>query len=323
MTRLLTLALFAIAMLCACGGGGSVASPATSAPTLTPYAAKLVFVGPLNGTAAIAARTRGLTLRRILDSGTGTPPPVMVISPMNADGTIDGIAASVFGGVVEAVVSPAATGSPQTTFSNTNGAVALATIAPTSFPTNIVAEENATTSGTPNAQASGLVTAAIGAPVNQSPATQVYAYQAISVSCENPLPERSSPGWAYANGAWSAVSSPAQADVYLTGPKCPGAFFATTPDATFAVLNFPGGGATLSTDTAFCSIAASQWQDAEASADMETIDTLNADGSQNTELLAKTRDGSHLFKLFPNSFGPYPGDISGAIEVSGSSVDGF
>jgi len=59
------------------------------------------------------------------------------------------------------------------------------------------------------------------------------------------------------------------------------------------------------------------------SLDLHTAITLNPDGSQNSELLFKTRDAAHIVKAFPNVLAQSGGEYSGAVQVSGSSVDGF
>lgn len=320
------LACFTLA-LAACGGnstGGNPIAPPT--PTPVAYQAQLVFKGPLAGAASgistlsIGRSVQSMNQRGILAAPGATPAPIMVVTALAANGTLDGSPSNIYGGTVQAVVSPAPSSSPSAAFSNTNNAAVLGSISPApTLPANVVAEQNVTSGNVVDTQSAGTVTATISSPVNQSVQTPVYAYAPISVTCENPEPAGSAPGWAYVNSAWVTESTPAASDIYLTGPDCPGSFYAATADAA---LNFPGGGLLFSTDTPFSSLTASQWVATQTSVDMQTIDALNPDGSQNTELLAKTRGGA-IFKLFPNSFGPVPGDISGAIEVSGNSIDGF
>ena len=323
------LSALAIVALAACGGGSSGSNP-IAPPTTAPvsYQAQIVFKGPLAGsqsgvsTLSTGREIQSMNQRGILAAPGATPVPIMVVTALAANGTLDGSPANVYGGVVQVVVSPLPSASPQVAFSNTNNAAVLATAAPTTLPSGVIAQENVSSGNVVNTQASGVVTAAITNPISQSPQTQVYAYAPISISCANPEPAGSSPGWAYANGAWAPALSPGASDIYLTGPSCPGAFYATTPDPTYAVLNFPGGGSTISTDTPFSSISATQWVNTETSVDLESINTPQPDGSFSGEVLAKTRSGS-IFKIFPNSFGPFPGDVSGAVEVSGASIDGF
>ncbi|MHB8416412.1 MAG: hypothetical protein ACYDB1_13760, partial [Acidiferrobacteraceae bacterium] len=103
---------------------------------------------------------------------------------------------------------------------------------------------------------------------------------------------------------------------------CDGAFAVPGDNGT---LNFPGGGTLISTDSPFSALAASQWANTETSVGMAALMLQNADGSINAELIAKTRDGSHIFKVFPNSVGGSAGDLDyeGAVEVAGAGVDGF
>lgn len=323
MKRFLLLGSFLMsAALAACGGGGSSpVSVPTLAPTIKPvsYTSKLVFTGALAGR-AIQSDLR--QAQSVAMDAAATPLPIMVISPIAADDTIDGSDATAWGGVVQAVVSPMPSASPSTTFSNTNPDAALGTPVPGTpqpLPSGVIAQTTVFTSGTQNAQASGTASAAIGAPVNQTPTTAVYAYRAISIRCKSPMPSGSASAWKFDGTQFVPTTDQTQADVYLTGPGCD-----TPSSESGPTLHFPGGAVTASTDTAFCNITASLVATNPAvTLDMNAMNMKNADGSFNIEIIAKTADGTHTFKMFPGSFGAVDADYSGAIEVSGLGVDGF
>lgn len=315
---------------CGGGGGGGVSTPvpvATNAPPA--YTSYLRFIGPMAGRTTLQAVIR--EARSLAPKDAATPVPIMVVTSDTANGNSPG-SGPAFGGQIEAVVSPmpSATNIP-VTFSNTNSAATIAATptplpgqTPMPLPTGVIAVNNVNaTAGATNIQTAGTATATIGSPVNQSPQVLVFSYKSISVDCDQ-TDIGSAAGWKYdaSSASWVTVTDPAQADIYLIGPKCPGAFSAPTTSG-YAQLNIPGGGLTQSTDNVFASIVASQCTNTETSVDMGFINTINPDGSQNTEVCAKTRDGLHVFKLFPNSFGPYPGSIAGAVEIAGSGIDGF
>lgn len=307
----------AAAFLTACGGGSSgvTPQPVRTNPPVT-YTSYLRFTG------ALAGHTIQSDLRRAqsvaLDAG--TPIPIMVIAPIASSGDIGSGSYQIFGGTVEAVVSPEPSATPSATFTNTNPDAQLSP-PQMSLPSGVIAAQVATSNGTPNVQASGVVTANIGAPVNQAPTTAVYTYAAISLECvSSAMAPGSAAAWKWTGSAWATATDPAQADVYLSGPRCntPGST-TTDPDPT---VHFPAGGVVLSTDTPFSSITASQWANTVTSLDLLQAITQNPDGSDNAIVVAKTASGA-IFKMFPNGLGSYNYEYSGAIEVSGSSVDGF
>jgi hypothetical protein len=155
--------------------------------------------------------------------------------------------------------------------------------------------------------------------VNQTPATQVYAYRGIALYCAMPMISGAASGWKYNGGTDWVPATNGQADIYLSGPGC------TNPSGeAHPTLHIPGGATTISTDFAFCNLSASQWANTASTVDLGVINQMNPDGSFNAEIIGKTADGAHTFKLFPNSFGGIsPGNYAGAVEVSGASVDGF
>lgn len=307
----------------ACGGGsGSGGGTLPRGASSVSYTTSLVFVGSLAGHGSKVTAARVHSVRPLAVVGTDA---IMVVEPITASGLIDGNPANDFGGTAYVEVSPSPATSPSVSFSISTSLATFSTPQPnvTSPPGTLTYYVVTSSTSAPNTQGSGTATAMISDPVDESPSSPVYAYMAIAMNCGSPAPQGDSVGWAWNAGSqsWQAVSNPSQADIYLTGPNCPGAFNQTTGDG-YAVLNFPGGGLTISTDNAFSSITASGWANDETSVDMETIDALNGDGSQNTLLIAKTRGGV-IFKVFPNIYGPNPGDYAGAIEVSGASIDGF
>jgi hypothetical protein len=317
------------ALLTACGGGGGTLSP-TPLPTnpATQYSSKLVFTG------ALAGRQIQSDLRQAesaMPMSAATPIPIMIFSPLTASGNLGSAVypgGSGEGGYLEAVVSPQPTAAPTTTFTQTNTNAKISPTptpnpaqTPAPLPTGVIGEVFVSSNGTPNVQSAGSASAAIGSPVNQTPAAQVYVYEAISLECAQPLNAGSAPAWKWNGSGWVTVSAPSQADIYLTGPKCTVPGFAS--NETYPTLHYPGGGSHFSTDTPFSNFNTSQWQNAETSYDLHSLVTSNPDGSNNGELLIKTADGAHTIKMFPAGVSSYPGEYDAAVEVSGASIDGF
>lgn len=318
----ITLGAILCAALAACGGGSS-GGGITPTPIVTnqpAYTSQIVFVGVLAGRAIQADLRRAQSLSPMVS---GTPVPIMVVSPMTAQDTIGNIGGSNgFGGYVEAVVSPMPSSSPSVTFTTDNPNSEFGTPGPSvTLPPGVIAQEPIGSNPSAiNVQSAGTASAAISAPVNQSPTTNVYTYRAISLECASPLAAASSPAWAWSGSTWNAVSTIAAADIYMTGPYCDAPFNSSESETT---VHFPGGGVTISTDTPFSGIVATQWANTLTSADLAALITLNPDGSSNGEIVFKTSSGA-VVKLFPNgiSRGSNP-DYSGAVEVSGASIDGF
>lgn len=327
------LGILACALLAACGGGSSgggyTPQPKQSNPPATTYSAHLRFVGALAGQTAIQS-----DLRRAqsvaLDAGTATPIPIMIAAPIE---TVSGLGCVAnecgVGGVVQVVVNPAPSASPAaTTFANTAAHVKIVATptpqpgaTPAPLPSGVIAEANVQNDGTDNVQSSGIASASIGAPVNQQPTTQVYQYMAVGLEC-TPRDSTYSPGWAWNGSGWVTVFNPSQADLYVTGSGCSGNFAVAGDTGT---LHFPGGGTTISSDTPFSSVNASQWTNAQTGIAGSTLTAANPDGSVNAIIVAKTRDGQHIFKVFPNYMAAYGNglDYAGAAEVSAAGVDGF
>jgi hypothetical protein len=335
--RFLTLGVVLLGSgLAACGGGdgsGSAAFTPGGDRTHVSYASKLVFVGPLAGVRSQSAQQiqpELASLGRIQDDETSTPTPIMIASAISNNCNFGCNVAGSEQGVVEALVSPQPSVTPTISFSQTATdveIVATPTPAPSAspepLPSGVIAEAGVASNGDSEVQSTGTATATIGDPVDESPTTPVYQYLAIAADCiADDSPSSSGPGWAWNGSAWTQVSNPSQADVYVTGSSCDGLYNVVGDSGT---LHFPGCGAFVSTDTAFCSLLASQWADTYTSMSIATLEIQNGDGSINAELIAKTRNGSYTFKVFPNALGGSAGDMSfdGAIEVSSSGVDGF
>ena len=329
--KTLLITLFALS-LAACGGGGSTSPGPGPVPTNQPtvYTAQIVFRGVLAG-----AQMQS-DLRRPL-SAVATPIPIMIAEPMTNQlniGNCFGIGCS--GGQVEAVVSPAPSSAPQTTFASTTSNVALVPTpspAPNTSPapqaSGVVATQNIVGSASAiNLQSAGTISATVGGSVNQTTTTAVYTYQAISLACVSipaahvaPAPG-AGPAWAFVSGVWTQVATAAQADIYMSGPSCnmPGGFQTTEASDT---LHFPYGGLVISTDTPFVNILASQWSNTVQSLNMATITTFNPDQSTNSTVIFKTASGQ-VVKIFGEGFGDGGNpDYTGAVDVSGASVDGF
>lgn len=322
-----------VGILAACGSGPSGGPIPTPRPTVSPtptptpkvqYTSAIVFSGALSGR-QIQADLRQVELKALTS---GTPPPIMVVSPIASNGTIGGSSANAFGGTVQAEVSPLPSATPSVTFSTTTTDVLFQTPDPSSspqLPSGVVAQANVGSNPTvQNVQISASASAAIGSPVNQTPSDQVYEYKAISLECPNvtgiPMNPGSAPAWAWDGSNWNPVTNLANADIYMTGPHCTGQYASSEVDTT---IHYPGGGTLVSTDNAFNSLLASNYVNSTGSfATLTQMIMQNGDGSENAEILFKA--GTVLVKLFPNSIqtGTTP-DFSGAIEVSGSSVDGF
>ncbi|MHB1770094.1 MAG: hypothetical protein ACYCPH_03430 [Minisyncoccota bacterium] len=342
MKQLFTIAGLALAILAlaACGGGGSSSGggggyvPPNPPPPATTYSASLRFVGPLDG---VQIQSDLRQAQSVSPMSAATPLPIMIMSPIE-NGYIGG---SIYvgtnqQGVVQAIVSPSPASTPTVTFSQTDASATIAPtptpqpgITPPPLPAGVVAENGVASNGVDNVQASGVASAVIGSPVNQSPTTAIFQYMALGVDCIAPtgpigvLPSGAGePGWYYTGTGWAQTTDPTKADIYVTGSKCDGSFAVPGDNGT---LNFPGGGTFISTDTPFSALTASQWANTETSVGISALMLQNADGSFTAELIAKTRDGLHTFKVFPNSFGGSAGDFDyeGAVEVSGAGVDGF
>lgn len=308
----------AVTMLAACGGGAGSPGPGpVPIPSSTPisYSASLRFVGVLAGQMQSALRAA----QAVSPMAQSTPIPIMLVSPMTAQNNIGSEHGSAQG-LVEAVVSPLPVPSNvPVTFANTDVDASvgptptpLPSQTPMPFPTGVIAENLVVADVHPQVQSAGVATATIGNPINQQPQTNVYVYLPISIECQNPLDPGSASAWNWNGSAWVAASAPS--DVYVS---CSG----KTPSTQ--TLNIPGGFTTFSTDTPFSALSTSQWANTYTSEDFETLATLNPDGSANTEIVAKTADGKHIFKMFPYTIDSYPGEYSGAVEVSGAGVDGF
>lgn len=254
----------------------------------------------------------------------GAPIPIMVVEP-----PVSGKDTSVYGGEVQAVVSPVPSASPSSvTFTQTNTGAALTTPAPgVSTPTpppGVVSQVQVNGVNVVQTQSAGTATADIGAPVNQAPTTPVYSYMSIEMSCINGSfsPGGLQPaymhyiGWQWNGSSWVGDTNASTSDVYMDGPKCQDSLNPSESDYT---IHIPGGDVRISTDTPFSSIIASQWSSTETSFDPNAIGLINPDGSVQCMVIGKTRDGSHVFKWDAANAGCQ----FGAIETSGSSVDGF
>jgi hypothetical protein len=257
-----------------------------------------------------------------------TPIPIMVVSSFQS-----GVDTSAYGGQVEAVVSPMPSVSPTVTFTQTNAnAKVVATptpqpgATPVPLPTGVIAAEILASTSAVQAQSSGTASAQIGSPVNQTPTTPVYSYMSIALDCYpgpsnlvgagSANPYTAHFGWKWTGSTWAPDDNVSDADIYVDGPNC----VAPNSSEGFATIHVPGGESQLSTDTPFSSVSASQTFSG-TSVNLDPVPPLtNADGSNNALIVGKTRDGLHVFKLFPNHLGF---GIFGAVEVSGDSVDGF
>jgi hypothetical protein len=321
---LLTIAL--CGLLAACGGGSSGGTTPIVTPTSTPitYAAKIVFTGALAG--AQAGSQIQADLRQI-ESGSGTPPPIMVVSAPES-----GIDASVYGGEVDAVVSPYPSASPSVTFTQTNSAAAITTPAPPAegqtpapLPTGVIAQVNVNGTNAVQTQSAGTATATIGAPVSAAPTTPIYSYMSIALDCyasggiagNNFGPYAAHFGWQWTGTTWTPDDDVSTADIYIDGPGCA----APNPTEASMTVHVPAGDIRLTTDTPFSSVAASAWVNSETSFTILQAITTNPDGSNTGFVIGKTAGGA-VFKLFPNALGTSAG-MFGGIEVSGDSVDGF
>ncbi len=332
--KVLFFGLLLAALAVGCSGsstGGPIGTPPTPQPVA--YQAQLVFKGPLAGsqsgisTLSTGREIQSMNQRGILSAPGATPVPIMVLSP-NAPGTVLGAPQGSFGGIVEVVVSPAPSASPQVAFSQTNANAAISP-APTPQPgqtpfpygANVVAVADVTGGSTVNAQSAGSATATITSPVNTAPTTQVFAYQVISVNCLLQSPGDAA-GFAWNGSTWTPETTIAASDVYNTDASsgCAAPF----DSGTTAVLNFPYGAVALSDAIPFSSLIASQWSNSFTSISCASLMAPNPDGSINATILFKTANGS-IAKLFPNSVGgnSIQCSLGGAVEVSGSSIDSF
>ena len=297
--------------LTACGGGSSAPGGTITPPTSPPvnYTATLKAVSPLGGN-QIQAFLTGIHPQ----SGTATPVPIMVVQPTKSDGSIGSIGSNTV--QVQVIVSPQPPSLVTPTFANANTHVILTTPAPgRTPPPGVYAVEYASADNTIGAQSSGAVVANIGMPVNQSPTIQSYSYPGFTVGCT----VNSAPALKIVGTAFVSASDIASADIYATGPNCAGVFNSTGAQT----IHFPGGGVMLSTYTPYVSVAATQWANTQTSSDIQTMMHQQPDGSFNALLVAKTRDGLHIFKVYPLQMQSVPVELSGPVQVAGASIDGF
>lgn len=307
----------------ACSGGGTPGVVPTTAPTLAPvaYNAQLLFGGTLAGSRSTKSIDghRHNSMIAPLTAG-ATPVPIMIVNPATVSGVFSNT--SGYGGLAYAVVSPGPSSSPSAVVTDGSAyASAAPTANPSSAPSGTVATYVVTSNNTGvGQQSASTVSVALGSPVNQTPTTAVYSYMSIALGCVGD--PGTSPAYKWDGTTWQPQASSVGADIYLTGSKCTDAGF-IDPTETYGTLHFPGGGSMLSTAVAYCDITAASWVNTQTTADLGVAITSNPDGSENGTVLAKTADGLHTFKFFPNDLGSYPGNDYGAIEVAGSSIDGF
>lgn len=341
MKRLLLIACVALGFgVAACSGGGSTGGtpptqgPApTSTPTTAPvsYTARLVFTGALAGKQEIQS-----DLRRIaLDSG-ASPPPIGLGAPI---AVVDGVPQAGSSrawdtGQIEVMVSPEPSTTPTISYSVTGDNLAIQTPnpsqSPNPLPSGVYARQyvGVSPSSSPNAQASGIASADISAPVSATPTTPWYLLKQISLECQfsntvNPgvNDPGSQPGWTYdaTTNSWNAATSLATADIYMTGSHCFSPGYSDAND--YLTIHVPGGDVRFTTDTSYFAIAASQWANSETSFILDPTELVQADLSYDAIVLGKTRDGSHTFLLFPATMSA--NEFTGEIQVSGAGVNGF
>jgi hypothetical protein len=75
-----------------------------------------------------------------------------------------------------------------------------------------------------------VLTASVRSGVSMS--SYVLVYPRIAIACGATQPPESAPGYAFSSGTPVAVTTPQQADIYLVGPACPGAFHYPRPIIT-------------------------------------------------------------------------------------------
>lgn len=318
----IVLGLGLIVALAACGGGsgsGPIPNPVQSTAPVA-YTSYLRFVGALAGAQVQSDLRRA---QSVSPMSAATPIPIMVVEPPVANEDT-----SVYGGEVEAVVSPMPSSSPTVSFSQNNSGAQLFTPQPIGtpqpLPTGVIAQEVIDGTNVVQTQSAGTATATIGSPVNSTPSTPVYSYMSIDMSCVigNFSPGAYRPpyehhiGWKWDGTTWAPDDDATTADVYMDGPNCPDD---PNPSESDYTVHIPGGDIRISTDTPFNSISASQWSNAETSYEPNANGMINPDGSVQCVVIGKTRDGSHIFKWDAAN----AGCMFGAIETSGSSVDGF
>lgn len=324
---LLTASLLASCALVACGGGpsggGPIPNPSTQ-PSVT-YRAKLVFTGALAGHEVQSDLREVQSLSPMDDA---TPIPIMVVEPPEIS-----IDSSVYGGDLLVEVSPQPSASPTVIVTQTNAdatVLSTPTPAPNQTPqpmaSGVIADVSIKGANVVQGQSAGTATAAVGEPVNAEPTAAVYSYMSIALDCGSgpggvaggsASPYSNHFGWKYNGTTWVADDNVGDADIYVDGPSC----VARNSSETYPTIHIPGGDTRLSTDTPFSAVSASQWSNSETSFVAEGINGMvNPDGSLQALVVGKTRDGSNTFKMFPNAFG---NGMFGAIEVSGSGVDGF
>lgn len=312
----------AVLALAACGGGGGITPPGPT-PTVKPpisYTSKLVFDG------ALAGHTVQADIRQVqIATDAATPIPIMVVEPPVANKDT-----SVYAGDLQVVVSPMPSAVPSVSVSQTDsGATIVSTPSPgpgqtpQPLPTGVIAQVQVNGANVVQTQSAGTASATVGAPINETPSAPVYSYMSIEPSCLTGMisPGGLQPayahhfGWQWTGTTWAPDDDVSSADVYMDGPNCT----AQNPSESGPIIHIPGGDVRISTDTPFNSITASQWSNAETSYDPNATGLVNPDGSFQCVVIGKTRDESHVFKWFAAN----AGCLFGAIETSGTSVDGF
>lgn len=303
--RFLAILTFAAAAgLSACGGGGVSPNPipSTSNPPAASYSVSLRVTGMMNSS------TLQSDLRRTM---TASNEPIMLAAPLTAN---PGPGESVgIGNVdtVQAVVSPAPSVTPSAAFSTTS---AVATIQPTPTPpagASPVPDAVYISDLTPGTkECNATVSAQIGNPVNTTATRGLCIYpQWLLETGTQPSPSYASVGLTLQNG--SVVQSSA-GDIYLDGQ---------------GNVVLPGGAVSFDGDTAFNTLASTQWTNAATSYSLNAIATTRTgDGaSQIAQWLFKGADGetAKAFALFvaPGNSGNAQLEI--VVQVAGHAVDGF
>jgi hypothetical protein len=157
-----------------------------------------------------------------------------------------------------------------------------------------------------------------GAPQTVSP--HGYVFPSVPLACNPSTAQdtKSVQGVSFQNGVAVAVSDPSQADVYIDGPSCIGAFANASESTT--TLHIPGGFARFSLNSeSFMDIAVSQWSNTGTSIDWPTLQNSLSDATTAQQLWEAQTTSAHMVRFM---FAPTGGDGTATMtyDESGYSV---
>lgn len=167
---------------------------------------------------------------------------------------------------------------------------------------------------------SGVITLSGSVPIPGAPQTVspiVYVFPMIPLACQpsNVQDPNSAQGVSFQNGKAVTVSTPAQADLYIDGPHCSGAF--ANANETVSTLHVPGGFARWSLNSqSFLDITTSAWVNTATSIDWPTLQSTLSDATTAQQLWEAQTTSGHFVRFFLQAFGG-----GGDSTQSGAAID--